>query len=275
MKRFLISGFFILFSFTPAYAWNLLQPSGGRTTSLGNCSVALNDFWSCHNNPAGFASIKDISIGFAYQNKFMLKELGYKNAGLLLPLNTGVIAVSFSQFGYNIYNENIIGLGFARNFGDKLKIGLKLDYLFFNFSGKYEDRFVPTFELGMQYNINKSLCLGAYVFNPVGVKTKSLNKDKIPIVMRLGISYYINKEFMLTSEIEENFEYDFSYRFGLEYELYKNLFVRSGFQLNPELLTFGLGYHYERFIFDICAQMNQILGASLNCSFIFKIKRNA
>ena len=275
MKRFLISGLFILFSSTSAYAWNLLQPSGGRTTSLGNCSVALNDFWSCHNNPAGFASIKDINIGFAYQNKFMLKELGYKNAGLLLPLNTGVIAVSFSQFGYNIYNENIIGLGFARNFSDKLKIGLKLDYLLFNFSGKYEDRFVPTFELGMQYNINKSLCLGAYVFNPVGVKIKSLNKDKIPIIMRLGLSYYINEEFLVTSEIEENFEYDFSYRFGLEYELYEKLFIRSGFQLNPELFTFGLGYHYERFIFDICAQMNQILGASLNCSFIFKIKGNA
>ena len=74
----------------------------------------------------------------------LAKELGYKNAGLLLPLNTGVIAVSFSQFGYNIYNENIIGLGFSRNFGNKLKIGLKLDYLFFNFSGKYEDVKIPS-----------------------------------------------------------------------------------------------------------------------------------
>ncbi len=204
----------------------------------------------------------------------MLKELGYKNAGVALPLKTGVIAVSFSQFGYSLYNENIIGIGLSKNFGDKFCIGLKLDYLFFNFSGEYEDKSVPTFELGMQYNINESLCIGAYVFNPVGVKIISLNKDKIPIIMRLGLSYYINEELMVTSEIEENFEHDFSYRFGLEYELYEKLFIRSGFQLNPELFTFGVGYHYKRYIVDVCAQMNQILGASLNCSFIFKIKRN-
>ena len=91
--------------------------------------------------------------------------------------------------------------------------------------------------------------------------------------MRLGFSYFVNKNFMITSEIEENFEYDFSYRFGLEYEIYKNIFLRSGFQFKPEAFTFGIGYNYNWCIIDICAQMNQTLGTSLDCSFIFKIKR--
>ncbi len=250
-----------------------MRATGSRTTSLANCSVALNDFWSCHNNPAGFAYQKDISIGISYQNKFLLKELGYKNAGVLYPFNIGVIAVSFSQFGYNLYNENVIGLGFAREFGDKLRIGLKLDYLFFKFPENYENRSAPTFELGIQYQINESLCLGAYVFNPVNVKLKTLNKDKTPIIMRLGFSYFVNNIFMITSEIEENFESNFSYRLGLEYEIYKNIFIRSGFQIKPELFTFGIGYNYSWCIVDICAQMSQTLGASVDCSFIFKIKR--
>lgn len=272
MKRFLITNLFVLFLFTPIHAWNLLQPSGGRTISLGNCSVALNDFWSCNNTPAGFASQNGISIGFSYQNKFLLKELGHKNAGILLPLNIGVIGVSFSQFGYNLYNENIIGLGFAREFGDKLRIGLKLDYLFFKFPENYENRSVPTFELGIQYHINESLCLGAYIFNPINVKSRTINRDKIPIIMRLGFSYYVTEDFLITSEIEENFEHDFSYRIGLEYEIYKNIFLRSGFQLNPELFTFGVGYNYKWCIIDVCAQMNQDLGTSISCSFIFNIK---
>lgn len=272
MKRFLITNLFVLFLFTPIHAWNLLQPSGGRTISLGNCSVALNDFWSCNNTPAGFASQKGISIGFSYQNKFLLKELGHKNAGILLPLNIGVIGVSFSQFGYNLYNENIIGLGFAREFGDKLRIGLKLDYLFFKFPENYENRSVPTFELGIQYHRNESLCLGAYIFNPINVKSRTINRDKIPIIMRLGFSYYVTEDFLITSEIEENFEHDFSYRIGLEYEIYKNIFLRSGFQLNPELFTFGVGYNYKWCIIDVCAQMNQDLGTSISCSFIFNIK---
>jgi hypothetical protein len=272
MKATLFIGLFILIFSHQVLAFGILQPNGGRTTSLGNCSVALNDFWSCHNTPAGFASMKEISIGISYHNKFMIKELGYKNAGILFPLNLGVIGVSFSQFGYNLYNENIIGLGFARNFGDKLRIGIKLDYLFFNFSDEYEDQSVPTFELGLQYQINESLCLGAYIFNPINVKLKTINRDKIPVIMRLGLSYYLNEAFLITSEIEENFEYDFSYRFGLEYEIYKNILLRSGFQFNPGLFTFGIGYNYHKYIIDICAQMNQTLGASLNCSFIFKIK---
>ena len=69
--------------------------------------------------------IKKLSILFLLIPKPSHISADSISAGtILLPLNTGVIAVSFSQFGYNIYNENIIGLGFARNFGDKLKIGL-------------------------------------------------------------------------------------------------------------------------------------------------------
>ena len=274
MKRLLISGLLALSLFTPTYAWDLHHPSGGRTNGLGKCSVALNDFWSCHNNPAGFAYHNNVSIGFAYQNKFMLKELGYKNVAIVFPLNVGIISVDASQFGYSLYNENIIGFGLARSFGPNLRIGLKLDYILLKISEGYSNKSTATFELGLQYQINESLCLGAYVFNPINVKLKTLHKDKIPIIMRLGLSYFVNNEFMITSEIEENFEYDFSYRLGLEYEIYKNFFIRSGFQLNPELFTFGIGYDYDKYIIDICAQMNQTLGASLNCSFVFNIKRN-
>lgn len=273
MKRISLIVFFIFICLPNVKAWNLLQANGGRTRSLGNCSVALNDFWSCHNNPAGTANIGSISFGVSYSNKFLLKELGYKAAGILYPLNIGVLTASFSQFGYELYNENIISLGFARYFGPKLRIGLKLDYLFFKFSGDYKNRSAPTFELGMQYQINESLCLGAYIFNPIYVKTNTINKDKIPVILRLGISYNINENFMITSEIEENTEYNFSYRLGLEYKIYKNIFVRSGLQLNPEIFTFGFGYEHIWFTADISAQMDRTFGASLSCSFVFKINR--
>lgn len=249
----------------------MLQPVGGRTNSLGKCSVASNDFWSLYNNPAGISSY-NLSIGISYENRFLLKELGYKNIGVLLPLNIGVVGISFSRFGYEHYNENIIGIALARNFGPQLKIGLKLDYIYLKFSGEYKNFSTPTFELGLQYEINENLSLGAYLFNPIHVKIKTTFNYKIPIVMRLGFSYFINKNFMLTSEIEEIFEDNFSYRFGIEYECYENSYIRSGFQINPELLTFGIGYNYRYCIIDIAGQMNQNLGTSLNCSLIFKLK---
>lgn len=271
MKLIAITGCLVLTLSLKSYAWDLSRESGGRTNSLGKCSVALSDFWSLHNNPAGYASHQDFSFGIAYENRFMLKELGCKDAGLLIPSKYGTIGISLSQFGYEHYSENLLGLGFSRNFGPELSIGIKLYYISIKFSNDYPSRYIPTFDIGMQYQINESLCLGAYIFNPTNVKTNSLNKDKIPIIMRFGVSYYVIDDFMICSEIEENFDDDFSFRFGLEYEIYRNIYVRSGFQFKPELFTFGIGYNYKWFMVDVAAQMNQDLGSSLSCSMIFKI----
>lgn len=272
MKRILLTCIFLFVSIPIISAWDIATPIGSRTNSIGNCSVALSEFWSCHNNPAGFANYNNIAIGLSYENKFLLKELAYKNIGVIIPFKIGVIGITTSQFGYNHYNENLLGLGLSRSFGPNLKIGLKLDYIFFKYSTDYDKIQTATFELGLQYNINKSLCLGVYIFNPINVKLKTLNNEKIPIIMRIGLSYFIKEDFLIATEVEENFENDFSYRFGLEYEIYEKFFVRSGFQLNPEMFTFGFGYDYNWFTIDISAQMNQVLGASLSCSFIYKLK---
>lgn len=271
MKRILLTCIFLSVSIPIIFAWDIATHVGGKTNSIGNCSVALSEFWSCHNNPAGFANYNNIAVGLSYENRFLLKELAYKNIGVIIPFSIGVIGITASQFGYNHYNENLLGLGLSRSFGPNLKIGLKLDYIFFKYSTDYAKIQTATFELGLQYHINKSLCLGAYIFNPINVKLKTLNNEKIPIIMRIGLSYFVNEDFLITAEVEENFENDFSYRFGLEYEIYKKIFVRSGFQLRPEIFTFGFGYDYNWFTIDISAQMNQILGASLSCSFIYKL----
>ena len=273
MRHFIISGLIVLLLSTHVYAWDLLQPSGGRTNSLGKCSVALNDFWSIHNNPAGILSYNNPSFGISYENRFLLKELGYKNVGLSFPLKTGVIGLSASRFGYEHYNENVIGIALAKSFGPKLKIGLKLDYILLNFSGNYDSFSSPTFELGLQYEINENLNLGVYLFNPINVKIRSINNSIIPIIMRLGFSYFIKDNFMITSEIEENSEENFSYRFGIEYAPDDDFIIRSGFQLNPNLFTFGIGYNYKLCIIDVAGQMSQELGPSLNCSLIFKMKQ--
>ena len=273
MKRIIITSILLLLLIPKLNAWDFLQACGGRTRSLGNCSVALSDFWSLNNNPAGFANHNNLSLGISYNNRFLLNELSHKNLGALLPLKYGVIGISISQFGYMHYNENIFGLALSRSFGHKFKMGLRLDCIFICFSGNYKNRSTPTFEIGAQYQINKAICLGAYLFNPISARISTINNDHIPIIMRLGLSYTITDSFMITSEIEEYLEHDFSYRLGLEYEVYDDIHIRSGFQLSPETFTFGVGYNHRLFIIDIASEMNQEIGYSLSCSIVFQIKR--
>lgn len=271
-KRLLFIALFSL-CINQSKAWDLIQPTGGRSSSLGRCSVALNDFWSCNNNPAGIASYKFLSAGIYYENRFMIKELGYKSAGLIFPIKQGALGVGINQFGYNLYNENVIGIIYARSFGKYLCLGLKLDYIFIKYNNdNYLNINTVTFEFGAQSYITENICLAWYILNPTHVKIRSPNIAKFPIIMRLGISYKATDDFMITSEIEENFRDNISFRFGLEYGIIKNVHLRCGFQLNSNIITFGIGFNFKTFNIDISSEINQALGTSLQCSLTFNIR---
>lgn len=272
-KQLLLVSLLLHISIFSLKAWDLLKPVGAATSALGGNSVTLRNFWSCLNNPAGIVQHKYFSIGFHYENRFMLKELSYKNAGIILPLNNDAFSLSISQFGYNLYNENIFGLAYAKLFGNRLSVGLKLDYILIKYNNIHYDNInLITFELGIQTYITEKIILGAYIFNPANIKIRSPNIDKIPIIMRLGLSYNITPDFLLVSEVEENFDNNLAYRFGIEYEIIEKFHIRSGFQLNPALFTIGMGLDFKRFSIDFSSEMGQYLGTSLQCSFSFNIK---
>lgn len=93
---------------------------------MGNASVAISDLWSAFNNQAGLAWLETSHAGVYYENRFLMKELGYKEL-VAYPLKSGTIGLSFNHFGYSAYNESKIGLAFAKAFGKYLAFGLQLD----------------------------------------------------------------------------------------------------------------------------------------------------
>lgn len=273
MKReLLFVGLLILFCKVPLMAWDLMNPVGSRSAALGGCSVTFSDFWSTHNNPAGMALWKDFSAGLSYENRFLMKELGYKNMAVLLPITIGSFGVSVSQFGYEKYNENKIGISYARSFAPYLRIGLQLDYLLFKFSEDYENRSIATFELGIQSNITDNICIGLLIFNPINVKIKSINNERIPVIMRLGMNYNVSKNFLAVCELEEDFEKDYHIRIGLEYNVIKSFFIRAGIHTAPNTFCLGVGYNYKWITVDVASQFHQRMGTLLQCSLIFRIK---
>ena len=271
MKRSLLwIGFFLLY--IPAYSWDLLGNVGGRCASMGSCSVAFCDFWSIQNNPAGLAEWRNLSAGISYENRFLMQELSYANAAFVMPVKVGTLGLSYSRFGFENYNENNVGLAFARDFGPYLKIGLKLDYLSFRFSSDYTTRRTATFDIGIQSDITDELRLGVYIFNPVNVKLKTIYNQHVPVVFRFGLSYKITKDFMLATEVEYDSDRKMDYRFGLEYLTTKEFYIRLGVHTNPGTACLGAGYTINRVIIDISATMNQLTGTTFQASLVFKIK---
>ena len=240
---------------------------------MGGSSVASQGLWAIQNNPAGMANLEKISLGLYYENRWMISKTAYKCGAFAMPTKFGCLGLSFNQFGYSEYNENKIGLAYAKDFGRYLQIGLQLDYLSLHIGNDYGNFRAVTFELGLQSQVTDKLTLGTYIFNPASFSfEQTLNHEKIPIVFRFGLSYKFTKDFLGQCEIEKNTEREgVSLRGGLEYEAVKNFYIRAGVQTNPGILSFGVGYALSFAQINVAAQLHNELGASLQIGMIFSI----
>ena len=68
----LVLVFFFSCQFIQAQGW---LPMGSRSHALGNASVAIEDIWAYHHNPAALSNLKKIEFGVSYENRFLMKEL--------------------------------------------------------------------------------------------------------------------------------------------------------------------------------------------------------
>ena len=272
MKKLLLLIILIL-STSGLFAYDLIHPLGGRAAAMGGSSVASQGLWAMQNNPAGMANLERISLGLYYENRWMLPETAYKCGAFALPTKFGCLGLSFNQFGSWKYNENKFGLAYAKDFGRYLQIGLQLDYLMLKIGNDYGTFNAFTFELGLQSQVTDKLTLGTYIFNPVNFSfEQTLNHEKLPIVMRFGLAYKFTKDFIGQCEIEKNTEKEgASLRGGLEYEAFKQFYIRAGVQTNPGILSFGLGYTIRFAQINVAAQLHNELGASVQIGMIFSI----
>ena len=272
MKKLLLLITLIL-STSMLFAYDYIHPIGGRAAAMGGSTVASQGLWAMQNNPAGMANLEKISLGLYYENRWMLPETAYKCGAFALPTKFGCLGLSFNQFGSWKYNENKFGLAYAKDFGRYLQIGLQLDYLMLKIGNDYGTFNAFTFELGLQSQVTDKLTLGTYIFNPVNFSfEQTLNHEKLPIVMRFGLAYKFTKDFIGQCEIEKNTEKEgVSLRGGLEYEAFKQFYIRAGVQTNPGILSFGLGYTIRFAQINVAAQLHNELGASVQIGMIFSI----
>ncbi len=259
------------FLFQPAvFAGVGLFPPGAESGGMCRSSVALTGFWNMTGNQAGLATLKNPAVGISYESKFSLKQLSNKTALFAYPAMAGVLGVSFNYFGYRPYHETKVGLAYARAFGKHIRLGLQLDYLQTTLGDGYGSKRNITFEFGIQSDITNEITLGAYVYNPVRVKLSNYADERIPAVVRFGITWHFTSDFLATAEAEKNSYYSkIIVRGGLEYSIKEKFFVRTGFSSGEEVFAFGFGFHVKGLRFDIAAIMHQTLGFSPQASLTY------
>jgi hypothetical protein len=272
MKYFLI----ILFEFSiysGLLAGNDNYPAGARSSGLATASVCLTDVWSGFNNQAGLAWLNAPTLGFHYENKFLVKEYALQAGTFGLPLKPGTLGLNYRYFGYSKYHETKVGLAFARKLYKRLAVGVQLNYHQTYLADGYGAYSAVTTEIGMIYNPLDNLYVGIHAFNPNRVKSNATPDEYIPTIYRMGVRYSILEKATLLFETEKNLEHKQVYKGGLELNALKGLDFRVGFGSDYVDYSFGLGYHSQRFAFDLAFSHHYILGFTPHISFSLNLSR--
>jgi hypothetical protein len=269
-RIFLMTIFIFSLQFSFCQGW---LPMGSRSHALGNASVAIDDIWAYHHNPANLVSVKKLGFGLSYENRFLLKELQSQGFVVALPLKAGVISFGLQSFGFKNFRTNRLGVGYSMKLAEFLSCGVQLNYHQVRLTDAYGRKDALTAELGLKANITDNWKVAFSVFNLTRTKISEFGEDRLTTLMRFGTQYTFSEKVMFVAELEKNIEFPVRFKTGIEYSPIKKLFLRGGFATQPIELSAGLGYRFkEQFQLDIGSAYHQILGWSPNFSFTYQMK---
>ncbi|MGB0887887.1 MAG: hypothetical protein ACPGSL_07175 [Vicingaceae bacterium] len=242
---------------------------GARSAAMGGYNVTLSDVWSTNNNQAGLGFVKEMTAALYYENRFLLKETGYKAGALVLPVKSGAFGISVASFGYSAYSETKAGLSYGQRFGDKFSLGVQMNYLNTSLAQTYGSKTTITGAIGLIARLSNELSLGVHVYNPNRSKLADDNNERVPTIMKLGLDYRFSKKVMLAVSTEKDLDVDAIVNAGIEYHITDILYLRGGISTNPIQYAFGFGMQLQDFKVDLSSSFHQTLGITPGISIIY------
>ncbi|MDQ4139291.1 MAG: hypothetical protein M3142_02085 [Bacteroidota bacterium] len=234
-------------------------PIGARAAGLAGAAVTLSDVWSIRNNVAGIASLKKPELGIFAENRFNVAAFTTVGLQVIYPTQKfGVLGIDLSRFGDQWYNEQRLGIGFGHRLGT-VNIGIKADILQTHIEELGSKRAVAI-SLGGQSEVISHLVFAASIFNINQAKLAEYTDERLPTVMRAGLSYQPIPSVLLVTEAEKHLDYPVNVKVGLEYKLLDKLNLRAGIATATEQFSFGTGFQAKQLQFDYAFGRQTTLG---------------
>jgi len=267
MSRLSISILLILIPVLGLHAQGGIEtlPRGARSTGLGNASLIIADSWSIFNNIGALGKLTSSAIVVGYDHRFNLNELTTLSAGTVIHTESFQYGLSISSYGGEHFNQSNIGLGISNQMGIA-SLGLKINYFQTNIEG-FGRAASPVIEFGGVAELGPNLFFGAHIYNLTNAKVGGNSEDKIPTVVKSGISYRPMEKLMINIEAEKDILLAAIIKLGIEYNLMDRLWLRSGVNTYPNNLFFGIGFRPRNFVIDYATTQSQFLGNTHHFSF--------
>jgi hypothetical protein len=243
--------------------------AGAAEAGTGYACVTKTGFWASFHNQATLPYLNSFAAAINYENRFGIRELSTRSAGLIFPAGKAALAAVFTHFGYSDFYRDMAGLACGLKLSDNLSAGIQIDYFSERASGEYGNTRSLSFETGLLFVPSENTRIGIHVFNPI---PNSLRKTFLPSTLRIGAGTNLNKTLFTGIEAEMSTGSQLIVRTGFEYEAGTKIWLRGGFSSENNSFSFGLGYNTKIVRIDIGFVTHEKLGVTSSISLIFKIQ---
>jgi hypothetical protein len=246
---------------------------GARQISLANSDVALaNDVFTLFNNPAGLAQLNWREVGVYYSPApFGLTELANGYVAYHEPFKFGSMTIGGMTYGYDLYRESKIILGYSYNYENIFFAGAAINYHSFSIQN-YGSTGTFYFNIGGLVYLLNEIRWGFYV-NNINKATIADTDDQIPMILSTGFSFDILNNFSLNFALEKDIRYNPSVQFGIDYDIIEYLSLRFGGSNQPSRFTAGIGINYSIFSLDYAFFTHPDLGLTHQAGIILSFDR--
>lgn len=257
-----------------AYAGDNGFPIGARSRGMGQAVVALSDQYAVVNNIAGIADVRDMSGFASYHSYYGFDGLSTLAVGSVIPLSEDLSAgFSVQRFGDKLYNELSFGVGAAHRI-NRVSLGLRINYrqIAVNAPSLVLSKKALVVEMGGIAQLSSTIYMGAHIYNLTRSGPSGESAERIPTILRVGLAYLPTTLVRVTTELVKDTEYPVSFRAGLEYEVVKQIFLRTGISSKPYTNHFGMGFKGSTFAIDYAFTSHPRLGASHHFTLAYLLK---
>jgi hypothetical protein len=240
---------------------------------MANSDAALaNDVFSLFSNPAGLAQLNWREVGIYYSPApFGLTELSNGYVAYNEPFNFGSLSIGGMTYGFDLYRESKVVLGYAYNYENILFAGATLNYHTYSIQN-YGSTSAFYLNVGGLVYILDELRWGFAVTNLNRASIADID-DQIPMVLLTGLSYDILQNFSLNFALEKDIRFNPSVQIGIEYDIIEYLSLRAGTSNDPSRFSAGVGINYSIFSLDYAFFTHQDLGLTHQAGIILSFGR--
>ncbi|MBN2031555.1 hypothetical protein JW824_15090 [bacterium] len=246
-------------------------PIGSRAIGMGSAYVAVADGpEALFFNPAGLSKSKRTMFAFYISHPYGLHELTSEAFSSIIQTRFCQLGATIRTFGSTLYRENTFAVGFGRRVFNRIHMGILIHIVHIQIA-RYGSDMIWMIEGGSLFEVTDRLTWALCIKN-MNQAVIGEQKEHIPWIMRLGISYHLIHHTLLTLEMDKEPRFPLDLKGGLEISPISTLRIRCGFGSNPSTVSAGIGLVWNIFSLDYGLSIHPVLGASHHGSISIDLK---